>query len=81
MPNPIKGMMKTTTTNPNIGQMFQQFTQNPLQFLVQRKVNIPQQYQNNPKEAVQYLMKNGQMSQNQFNQLSQIAQQMGIKLQ
>lgn len=78
MPNPLSAMMNNT---PNIGQMFNQFKQNPIQFLVNNKVNIPEEYQSNPKDAVQYLMNNGQMSQDQFNKLSQVASNMGIKLQ
>lgn len=52
---------------------FQQFKSNPMSFLLQRNVNIPQQYLNNPEDAVKYLMNNGQMSQEQYNQISQIA--------
>lgn len=65
--------------NPML-QQFKTFQDNPLQFLLQHKVNIPQEYQNDPRAAVQYLLNNGQMSQAQFNRISQIAQQMGIKL-
>lgn len=54
---------------------FQGFMQNPMQFLMQRKLNIPQQYANDPQGAVQYLMNNGQMSQSQYNQLRQMAGQ------
>jgi hypothetical protein len=60
---------------------YSQFTQNPLQFIMQRKgISIPQEFQNDPHGAVQYLLDNGQMSQAQLNRLSQIAQSMGIKL-
>ena len=59
----------------NIMRMFNSFRQNPMQFLIQRKINIPQQYMNDPKGAVQYLLNNGQMTQTQFNELSkQVAQ-------
>lgn len=58
---------------------FNSFMQNPLQYLTQRKINIPQQFQNDPHGAVDYLIKNGQMSQSQLNNLMQRAQQMGIK--
>ena len=44
-----------------IMQQFNQFRQNPFQFLMQRRLNIPQQYMNDPKGAVEYLMQNGQM--------------------
>ena len=59
-------------TNQLMSQ-FQQFKSNPMSFLLQRNVNIPQQYLNNPEDAVKYLMNNGQMSQEQYNQISQIA--------
>lgn len=58
---------------------FNQFKSNPMSFLLQRNVNIPQQYLNNPEEAVKYLMNNGQMTQEQYNQINQIAQSLGFK--
>lgn len=57
-----------------IGQ-FQQFMGNPTQFLIQNKLNIPQQYQNNPQDAIQYLMNNGQLTQEQYNWANRTAQQ------
>ena len=70
------------TLNPmgGVAQQFQAFRNNPMQFLVQKRINIPQQYMNDPRGAVQYLMNNGQMSQEQFGRLTQMAQQMGIRL-
>ena len=61
-------------------QQFQAFKQNPMQFLLNNKINIPEQFMNDPKGAVQYLMNNGQMSQAQFDKISKLAQQMGIKI-
>ena len=58
---------------------FNQFKSNPMSFLLQRNVNIPQQYLNNPEEAVKYLMNNGQMTQEQYNRINQIAQSLGLK--
>lgn len=58
---------------------FNSFMQNPLQYLAQRKINIPQEYMNDPHGAVEYLLNNGQMSQEQLNSLMKRAQQMGIK--
>lgn len=49
-----------------IGQ-FQSFMSNPVQFMVQRKLNIPQQYMNDPQGAIQYLMNTGKLSQEQYN--------------
>ena len=54
---------------------FRGFIQNPVQFLMQRRLNISQEALNNPQEAVQQLMNSGQMSQTQFNQLRQTASQ------
>ena len=62
-----------------IQSQYQQFKSNPMSFLIQRNVNIPQQYINNPEQAVQYLLQNGQMSQDAFNQISQMASQLGLK--
>lgn len=60
---------------------YSQFTRNPLQFIMQRKgISIPQEFQNDPHGAVQYLLDNGQMSQAQLNRCSQIAQSMGVRL-
>ena len=66
--------------NAQMISQFQQFKQNPAQFLLTRNVNIPQQFQNDPRGAVQYLLSNGQMSQNTYNNLSQMVMGMGGKL-
>lgn len=58
---------------------FNSFMQNPMQYLTQRKINIPQQFMNDPHGAIEYLLQHGQMSQEQLNSLMQRAQQMGIK--
>ena len=59
---------------------FNLFIQNPMAFLMQRKINIPPEYSWNPKGAVQYLMNTGQMSQYTFEQIRNGASQMGVKL-
>ena len=59
---------------------FNNFMKNPLQFLLQRKINIPQEYANNPQGAIQYLMSTGQMYQQTFENLRSKAAQMGINL-
>lgn len=55
------------------------FMRNPLQYLLSKNINIPQQYANNPEGAVQYLMDSGKLSQEQFNYLMNQASQMGAK--
>lgn len=53
------------------------FMANPLQFMMQKKLNLPQGIDpmQDPQGAIQYLMNNGKMSQAQYNQLQQMAQQ------
>lgn len=58
---------------------FQSFMQSPFQYLMQRRINIPAEYQNNPHDAVQYLLSNGQMDQNAFNKVFGTLQNMGFK--
>lgn len=57
-----------------IGQ-FQGFMRNPMQYMMQQKLNIPQQFANDPQGAIQHLMNNGQMTQAQYNQLQLMANQ------
>lgn len=76
MANPLFNQLNQSS----MMQQFQAFKQNPMQFLLNNKINIPEQFMNDPKAAVQYLMNNGQMSQAQFDSISKIAQQMGLKI-
>ncbi|MBO6128876.1 MAG: hypothetical protein J6P79_08265 [Pseudobutyrivibrio sp.] len=62
-----------------IQNLYQSFLTNKMQFLAQRNVNIPQQYANNPEEAVKYLLNSGKMSQEQFNRIDQLANVFGLK--
>ena len=66
-------MQKTYSSQFNL------FKNNPLGYLMQKNIDIPQQYVNDPRGAVQYLLNNGQMSQAQFNSLMQKAQQIPFK--
>ena len=65
--------------NPMMNQ-FNSFMQNPLRFLLQRNINIPNEYANNPQGAVQYLMNTGRMSQETFEGLRNEASQMGVNI-
>lgn len=65
--------------NNNPINQFAQMRQNPMQFLANRGLNIPQQYANDPRGAVQYLISNGQMNQGMLNNLMQRAQMMGFR--
>ena len=61
-----------------IGQ-FESFMTNPFEFLIQRKINVPEEYRNNPQGAVNYLIASGQMDQQTLNNLRVRANQMGYK--
>jgi hypothetical protein len=53
-------------------QMMEQMKNNPVQFLMNRGLNIPQGM-NNPQEMVQHLLNTGQVSQQQYeNALSKL---------
>lgn len=79
--------MVTSMANPLYNENMQKgiqsqlgsFMSNPMGFLMQHKINIPQQYANDPYGAIQYLLNNGKMDQNVLNRLFQTAQQMGYK--
>lgn len=61
-----------------LGQ-FRNFMRNPMQFFMQRRMNLPQGVDiSNPQQAqqmIQNLMNSGQMTQQQFNQLQGMAKQ------
>ena len=48
---------------------------NPMADLIRQAKEFKKSFNGNPREEVQRLLNSGQMSQQQFNQLSQIAQQ------
>lgn len=54
--------------------MLQQLKQNPMQFLMQRRFNVPQGM-NDPQAILNHLMQTGQISQQQVNSAYQMAQQ------
>lgn len=61
MPNPLFGMFNQNNQQPNMFQQFQQFINN---------------FRGDPRQKVQELLQNGQMTQEQFNQLSNMADQL-----
>ncbi len=63
--------------NALMGQ-FNGFMSNPMAFMIQHKLNIPQQYMNNPQDAIQYLMNTGKVNQQMYdNAVKQAKQLMG----
>lgn len=52
-----------------------QIRNNPMQFFMSRKLNVPENISNDPQAIVQHLLNTGQMTQAQYNKLqSQINQ-------
>ena len=58
---------------PNNIAMFQQFMGNPAQMMQRSGLNIPQNIANDPNAIIQHLLSSGRMSQQQYNQLQQMA--------
>lgn len=63
---------------PNMMQALQQLRSNPMQVLQQAGFRIPQNL-NDPNAIIQHLMQSGQLSQDRYNQLYQMAQRMGAR--
>lgn len=60
----------------NIVQMYQQLVNNPVQFLMQRKFNLPENINTkDPNAIIQHLLNSGQVSQAQVNQAMQMRNQ------
>lgn len=57
----------------NVVSMFKQFMQNPISAMLGSGLNIPQNIQNNPDGIVNYMRSSGIMTDNQYNQCSQLA--------
>lgn len=62
--------------NNNFASMLNQIKNNPVQFLMQRRLNVPQNIANDPNAIVQHLLNTGQISQQMYNQAVQTAKQM-----
>lgn len=57
---------------PNL-QMLQQLKANPMQFLLQRRMNLPQNINvSDPQAILNHLLKTGQISQDQVNNAYQM---------
>ena len=69
MMNPMMGM-------GNMMGMLNQLKANPMQFLMQRRLNLPQNIPaNDPNAILSYLSQSGQISQNQINSAYQMMRQ------
>lgn len=58
----------------NIMQMVQQFKANPMQMIMQRRMNVPQSMLNDPQSIINHLLQTGQISQEQLNSAYQMMQ-------
>lgn len=63
----------------NMMQQFQMFRQNPMQWLISRGMNVPQNIMNDPNAIIQHLMNTGQITQQQYNQANQMAKQFNMR--
>ena len=52
----------------------QQLRSNPMQFLIQRRLNVPQSMLGDPNAIVKHLLSTGQISQQQVNSAYQMVQ-------
>lgn len=51
----------------NLLQSLQMLKTNPMQFLMQRRLNVPQNIANDPQAIINHLLQTGQISQQQVN--------------
>lgn len=59
----------------NFMQVLQQFKANPMQMLIQRRMNLPQGIpMNDPNAILNHLVQSGQINQQQINQAYQMMQ-------
>lgn len=79
MPNPFLSTMWGNGSRDPFGSAqgfmgkFRNFMQNPAQTMTQNKLNLPDGWMQNPNGAIQQLMNDGRMTQEQYNALSQMA--------
>lgn len=71
MPNPM--MRDPFGSLQGFMGQFQGFMRNPMQYMVQRKLNLPNDWMQNPQGAIQQLMNEGKLSQQDYNQLQSYA--------
>lgn len=78
MANPFYGAMGGG--QPNMAQMLNQLKSNPMQFLMQRKFNLPQSVDmHDPQAIINHLVSSGQVSQDAYNRAFSMARQFGGK--
>lgn len=73
MANPLFQQMQPQN---NLMSTLQSLKQNPIQFLMQRRFNVPQNLSNDPNAIIQHLLNTGQVSQSQYNQAERMIGQL-----
>ena len=73
MSNPLYNSMMNQ--QPNIMSALQSLKQNPMQFIMQAKFNVPQNIMNDPNAIIQHLVNTGQVSQQRYNRVVQMTNQ------
>ena len=68
------------TQNNSLKGQIENFMKNPMDILMKNNLNVPNQYLNNPKEAVDYLLKSGQINQSKLNNAIKKANSLGIRI-
>lgn len=59
----------------NMIRQFGGFMNNPMQMLMQKKINVPQNMIGNPQAIMQHMMNTGMLNQQQYNAARMTAQQ------
>lgn len=77
--NQLNRNSNNAQSNNDFQSQFNIFRQNPIQFLMQRNINIPAEMYNDPHSAVEYLVQNGRMNPQAMNKVMGTLQRMGFK--
>ena len=69
-------MQNNQNNQINFNSLYNQFTQNPVQFLIKNRFNIPENIGSNPQIIIQHLLSSGQITQQQLMQVQSMIPQM-----
>lgn len=69
MSNNLYNTMGPKNNMGNIMSQMNALKSDPVQFLANRKFNLPQNFQGGPKDIIQHLLNTGQMQQSQLTEL------------
>lgn len=64
----------------NIFNQMNALRQNPIQFLLQHRMNVPPEYMNDPEGAIRYMVNSGQISQQSVEAAKNYAKNLGINI-